>query len=306
MLRRTLTSILVLGWAMARLAIGQETTGAGTPAEHPVSFNRDVRPILARHCFKCHGPDDKARKAKLRLDRRDDALKEAGSGMSPIVPGRPDESELVSRIFSEEDGERMPPPQAKLPLSEPDKQILKRWVAEGAKYEVHWAFQRPSRPAMPVVKETGWPRNAIDTLVLSRLEREGLRPSSEADPIALIRRVSLDLIGLPPNTQRGRCVRPGPFPGCLRKAGGPAARLTALRRTLGTALARPGPVRGYQRLRKGSTALDLAVSRLGDPRLERRPIIPPIHHRPACRRPTSGGDTRPADRDWFAPEYDAE
>ncbi len=190
--------ILAFGWAISWLAIGQETPSAGPAADHQVGFNRDVRPILARHCFKCHGPDDKSRKAKLRLDRRDDALKTAGSGMSPIVPGRPDESELVSRIFSEEDSERMPPPQAKLPLSDHDQQLLKNWIAEGAKYEMHWAFQRPNRPTMPVVKDVGWTRNEIDAYVLARLEREGLRPSPEADRIALIRRVSLDLVGLPP------------------------------------------------------------------------------------------------------------
>ena len=201
MARRTLTVILAFGWAMARLAIGQETHGAGTPAKHQVGFNREVRPILARHCFKCHGPDDKARKARLRLDRRDDALKLADSGLSPIVPGRPDESELVSRIFAEDEGERMPPPQAKLPLSDRDKQILKQWIAEGANYEVHWAFQRPVRPASPVVKDPAWPRNPIDSFVLARLEAEGLRPAPEADRVTLIRRVSFDLVGLPPTPE---------------------------------------------------------------------------------------------------------
>ena len=199
--RRTLPMILAFGWAMARLAIGQETHGTSPAANHQADFNRDVRPILARHCFKCHGPDDKSRKAKLRLDRRDDALKVAASGMSPIVPGQPDESELVSRIFSAEESERMPPPQAKLPLSEPDKQILSQWIAEGAKYEVHWAFQRPTRTPMPVVKDPGWIRNPIDAYVLGRLEKEGLRPSPEADPTTLIRRASLDLLGLPPTPE---------------------------------------------------------------------------------------------------------
>ncbi len=121
--------------------------------------------------------------------------------MSPIIPGRPEDSELVSRIFSEEDGERMPPPQAKLPLSEHDRKILERWIAEGAKYEMHWAFQRPTRPVMPVVKDRGWTRNEIDAYVLARLEREGLRPSPEADRLTLIRRVSLDLVGLPPTPE---------------------------------------------------------------------------------------------------------
>jgi hypothetical protein len=169
--------------------------------EPEIGFNRDVRPILARHCFKCHGPDDRSRKARLRLDRREDALKAAASGLCAIVPGRPDESELVSRILDEDEGQRMPPPQAKLPLSNHDRQILQRWIAEGAKYEGHWAFRRPSRPVVPVVKDRDWPRNAIDAYVLARLEAEGLRPSPEADRVVLIRRASLDLIGLPPRPE---------------------------------------------------------------------------------------------------------
>lgn len=207
LLARFFTRIWIwsLGLGLAGLATVPRANGAGPASDHQVGFNRDVRPILARHCFKCHGPDDRSRKAKLRLDRRDDALKAAGSGMSPIIPGRPEDSELVSRIFSEEDGERMPPPQAKLPLSEHDRKILERWIAEGAKYEMHWAFQRPTRPVMPVVKDRGWTRNEIDAYVLARLEREGLRPSPEADRLTLIRRVSLDLVGLPP-TRGGGCV----------------------------------------------------------------------------------------------------
>ena len=197
----TLRWFLTFNWAIAGLAIAQETTRVAGSAEHRVGFNREVRPILARYCFKCHGPDDKTRKAKLRLDRRDDALKEADSGSRSIVPGQPEESELVSRIFAEDEGERMPPPRAKLPLSDHDKQILKQWIVEGAKYESHWSFQQPIQPAMPVVKDPAWPRNPIDSFVLARLEAEGLWPSPEADRRALIRRVSLDLVGLPPTPE---------------------------------------------------------------------------------------------------------
>jgi len=161
-------------------------------------FTSRVRPILARHCFKCHGPDDKARKARIRLDVRDEAVKPAASGAIPIVPGKPDESELVSRIFAEDASERMPPPAAKIPLAEGDKQVLKQWIAGGAEYKTHWAFIPPRTGPPPQVRRAGWPRNAIDAFILARLEAEGLEPSEQADSPTLIRRLSLDLVGLPP------------------------------------------------------------------------------------------------------------
>jgi mono/diheme cytochrome c family protein len=180
------------------LAAAQEGGPSGSPR---VDFNDQVRPVLARHCFKCHGPDEKARKAGLRLDARALALKPAGSGERPIVPGRPDESELVRRILAEDPEEQMPPPAAKLALSQTDRQLLKEWIAEGAKYDVHWAFRRPVRPAVPAVRDPSAVRNPIDAFVLARLEREGLRLSPEADRASLLRRVSLDLVGLPPAPQ---------------------------------------------------------------------------------------------------------
>ncbi len=160
-----------------------------------VDFTRDVRPILSRHCFKCHGFDDKARKAKLRLDVRENALKKA------IVPGKPDDSELVRRIFATADDEIMPPPAAKLPLSDAEKQTLKRWVAAGAEYQMHWAFVAPKQAPLPKVKQADWPRNPIDYFVLARLEAERLRPSPRADRYTLVRRLYLDLIGLPPTPE---------------------------------------------------------------------------------------------------------
>jgi Protein of unknown function (DUF1553)/Protein of unknown function (DUF1549)/Planctomycete cytochrome C len=161
-------------------------------------FTSQVRPILARHCFKCHGPDDKARKAKLRLDVRNQAVKPAASGAVPIVPGKPEESELVQRIFAEDASERMPPAAAKVPLSEPDKQVLKQWIADGAEYKSHWAFIPPRPGRLPQVHRTDWPQNAIDAFILARLEAAGLQPSERADRATLIRRLSLDLVGLPP------------------------------------------------------------------------------------------------------------
>jgi hypothetical protein len=164
-------------------------------------FTAKVRPILAKHCFKCHGPDDRARKAKLRLDVADEALKPARSKKRAIVPGKPEQSELVARVFADDDGERMPPASAKLALTEEQKQILKRWIAEGAKYTAHWSFVPPRWPELPVVKDARWPRNAIDRFVLARLEREGLSPSSEADRYTLVRRLYLDLVGMPPTPE---------------------------------------------------------------------------------------------------------
>jgi hypothetical protein len=164
-------------------------------------FNAKVRPILARHCFKCHGPDDKARKAKLRLDRRDAALRGGRSKQPAIVPEHPEQSELIRRIFAEDEGEIMPPPHTKNPLAEEDKQILKRWIAEGAAYRLHWAFVPPKQQALPTVQQTNWPRNAIDYFILARLEAEGLKPSPEADRYTLARRLYLDLIGLPPTPE---------------------------------------------------------------------------------------------------------
>src|SRR5215471_16227526 len=165
-----------------------------------VDFSRDVRPILARHCFKCHGPDDKARKAKLRLDVRETAIREGRSGTAAIVPGKPDESELVRRIFASEESEVMPPPAAKNPLPERDKQVLRRWIASGAEYKQHWAFIPPRQAPLPQIKQADWPRNAIDYFVLAKMEAAGVRPAPRANRATLVRRLYLDLIGLPPSS----------------------------------------------------------------------------------------------------------
>jgi cytochrome c553 len=159
----------------------------------PLEYNRDVRPILAEHCFACHGPDSAARKADLRLDRRDDALK---AGV--IVPGHPEQSPLVERIFTDEPAQLMPPRKSGKKLTAAEKETLRNWVLNGAGYQAHWSFLAPVRPALPAVKETNWVRNPIDRFILARLEKEGLKPAPEADRRTLARRVSLDLIGLPP------------------------------------------------------------------------------------------------------------
>jgi len=160
-------------------------------------FNRDVRPILSQNCFKCHGPDDKQRKAGLRLDQRSGAVMALVTGHRAVVPGKPAESSLVKRVFST-GGDKMPPSYANKVLSESQKEILRKWVAAGAEYKPHWAFVAPVQRPQPAVKQAAWPRNAIDRFVLARLEKAGLKPSPEADRVTLVRRVYLDLVGLPP------------------------------------------------------------------------------------------------------------
>jgi hypothetical protein len=156
-------------------------------------FNRDVRPVLAQHCFKCHGMDEHSRKGKLRLDVRDSATSQGKSGAIAIVPGQPDASELIKRIFSSDEDEVMPPPHTKTVLPEAAKAVLKAWVADGAPYQAHWAYTPPRQPAVP--KADGHP---IDAFIQNRLASENLKPSPEADAHTLVRRVYLDLTGLPP------------------------------------------------------------------------------------------------------------
>jgi hypothetical protein len=180
-------------------------------------FNDRVRPILAGHCFKCHGPDDKARKARLRLDGREFALRGGRSGKPAVVPGKAEKSELVRRVTSDDETDVMPPPGAHNPLTPAEKETLRRWVAGGAEYRPHWAFVPPQRVPLPSVRLCVWPRNAIDFFVLARLEAEGLAPSPEADRWTLVRRVYLDLIGLPPTPQEAEAFVKDPAPDAYEK-----------------------------------------------------------------------------------------
>jgi hypothetical protein len=156
-------------------------------------YNRDVRPILADNCFACHGADSAARKAKLRLDVRDEAIK-AGA----IVPGKPDESEALRRVLTDDPQELMPPPKTKKTLTAKQKDLLKHWIAAGAEYQKHWSLIAPVRPPLPAVKDKSWVRNPIDNFILAKLEAVGLKPAPEADRRTLARRLSLDLTGLSP------------------------------------------------------------------------------------------------------------
>jgi hypothetical protein len=166
-------------------------------AAAPVDFNREIRPILSENCFQCHGPDAANRKADLRLDTESGA-KAIVDGIAAVIPGNTDESELIRRINHLDPDDRMPPEDSKRKLSEEQKQRLSQWIREGAPWENHWAFVSPKRPTLPKVQSDHWPRNEIDHFVLARLEKEGLSPSDSASKETLIRRLSLDLTGLPP------------------------------------------------------------------------------------------------------------
>ena len=165
---------------------------AAQAADPPVDFARDVRPILAHHCWTCHGPDEKARQANLRLDLRDSAVAKRA-----IVPHDPAKSKLASRVLDLDEDRVMPPPETKRPLTDRQKQILKSWIEQGGTYAQHWAFTTPKRPDVPTVTET---RNSIDAFIRYRLAKEKLTPAAEADKRTLIRRVTLDLTGLPPTS----------------------------------------------------------------------------------------------------------
>ncbi len=164
----------------------------------PVEYNRDIRPILSNNCFKCHGPDAKERQAGLRLDLRQEALKPAESGRRAIVPGKLSSSTLLRRILSPRPQYVMPPPSSNKKLTAAQKELLERWIEQGAEYQPHWSLIAPKRPPLPKVADGAWSRNALDRFILATLESRGWKPAPEADRTTLVRRVTLDLTGLPP------------------------------------------------------------------------------------------------------------
>jgi hypothetical protein len=193
---RTAMLMLVAGAVSLTGALTGADAGA-SDAPAPLKYNRDIRPILADACFACHGMDAAARQADLRLDDRDSAI-ESGA----IEPGKPDRSDLVARILTDDPETLMPPPKSHKVLTAEQKAILQRWIAEGAEYEPHWAFVPPARPELPVVKNEGWVRQPLDRFILNRLESEGLEPAPEADLETLARRAALDVTGLPPTPEQ--------------------------------------------------------------------------------------------------------
>lgn len=183
---------------LAMLALA--TVELARAAEQAINFSREIRPILSENCFACHGPDEQQRKAKLRLDTKEGAFA-SKDGVHIIKPGSSGESELIQRLITDDQDDVMPPPKVGKKLSAAQIELLKKWIDQGAKWETHWAFEKPARPELPKVKDTSWPKNEIDYFVLEKLEAEKLKPQPEADKATLIRRASLDATGLPPTIE---------------------------------------------------------------------------------------------------------
>jgi hypothetical protein len=169
-------------------------------AEDPVDFKRDIRPILSNTCFQCHGPDDKKRKGDLRLDTKENAFR-AIEGRRPFVPGKPQESEAFRRITTTDADDHMPPAKSGKQLSAKQIELLRKWIQQGAKWSEHWSFIPPERAPVPAVRTPAWVRTPIDAFILARQEREGLHPSASAERETILRRLSLDLVGLPPTPE---------------------------------------------------------------------------------------------------------
>ena len=165
-----------------------------------IDFNSQIQPILSENCYACHGPDATKVESGLRLDREKDALKGGDDGKA-IIPGDPEKSLLIRRITNPDPEEVMPPPKKKDALKPEQIALIRQWISEGAEWGTHWAFIAPQRPSVPVVKDASWVRNPIDNFVLAKLEEQKLAPSAEAAPTTLLRRLSLDLNGLPPSIE---------------------------------------------------------------------------------------------------------
>lgn len=191
----------MLSRILAVCSLAFVTTSALVSAQEKLEFNRDVRGILSNNCYLCHGPDAKHREGGLRLDQQAGSRAKLESGAAAIVPGDLNASELVKRITSTDPDVMMPPPKSGKALTDAQRETLKRWVVEGAEYQGHWSLIEPKRPNPPAVKRLDLARNEIDQFLLARLDRDGLTPNGEADKITLIRRVTLDLTGLPPTPQ---------------------------------------------------------------------------------------------------------
>jgi hypothetical protein len=190
---------LLAAAARAESPAAAQPAAAQPAAKHDAAleYDRVIRPILSNNCYKCHGPDAAERQGELRLDLRETATVAAESGKIAIVPGRADQSELVRRIFSNEPDEQMPPPDSGKKLTAAERQFLEQWVAAGADFTQHWSFVAPRKPTLPPAADN-WARNPIDRFVLAKLAAKGLAPAPEADKPTLVRRLSLDLTGLPP------------------------------------------------------------------------------------------------------------
>ena len=201
----------------ACLVMATATAGFAA-ADDKVDYNRDVRPILSKNCFACHGSDESSRAADLRLDLRDEAVKAPKDGDPPIVPGDPDGSIAMERIVEEDDTLRMPPRKAGPRLAAEEVETLRRWIAQGAEYAEHWALVPPKAAPAPAASDPSWLRDPLDAFVLARIDAEGLKPSPEADRATLLRRLSLDLRGLPPTLDEARAFAADPSPDAYDRA----------------------------------------------------------------------------------------
>lgn len=180
-----------------------------------VDFNRDVRPILSDKCFACHGPDEHDRKADLRLDTEEGAFADLG-GYAAFVRKDPAKSEAWQRIMADDPDDLMPPPKIHKPMSEEEKAVIREWIEEGAPFELHWSFQALERPEAPAVK-SDWAKNPIDHFILEAQKKQGLKPAAKADPVTLVRRLYLDLLGLPPTPEEVASFADSPTPEAYAK-----------------------------------------------------------------------------------------
>ncbi len=171
------------------------------PTRNAIDYVRDIRPILSDNCYMCHGPNAEDREGELRLDKQDSAFGESASGAFAVVAGKPEESELLRRLTTDDEDEVMPPADSGKSLTPEQVSLVRRWIEQGAEWQEHWAFVAPARPELPEVKKKAWVRNPIDAFVLARLEKESLQPSTAADKETILRRVTFDLTGLPPTLE---------------------------------------------------------------------------------------------------------
>ena len=277
---------------------------AGTPRER-VSFNHQIRPLLSDRCFRCHGPDEKARKAKMRLDTPEGAHRALDDYWFVIKPGDPAKSALVERIHHDDPDEMMPPPESHLTLSADERRLLVRWIEQGAEYQPHWAFVPVAcgRVAGAARRRAGQP----DRRVRARAAGTGApRAPAPAEPAVLLRRLAFDLTGLPPTPAELDAFLADTVARRLRARRRSAARLAGLRRADGDGLARPRALRRHVRL-PGRRRRDMSPWRDWVIRaFNAQPALRPVHHLAARRRPAAGRDRRAAAGDRVQPPAPAD
>ena len=278
--------LAAIGWSVVPLSIA-------AAADTSIHFNKDIRPIFAEHCVACHGGVKQA--GGLSFVYRDNVLSGGESGQPAVVPGDVEASYLVDRVTDPDPESRMPPAEHGPPLSADEIERLKKWIAEGAKWETPWAFVPPQATPLPEVKHADWCREPLDRYVLARLESAGLEPSPPAERVEWLRRVSFDLIGLPPTFAEVEAFLRDEQPGAYERV---VDRLLASPHfgerwaSMWLDLARYADTTGYE---SRSAPRHLAVSRLGDSRVQRRHAVRRVHDQATGGRPARiADDRRPA------------